>query len=373
MASLHDAALDDSHWPAASAVINEACGAKGNFLVTGDGESQDDIQIFFARFCLHGRRRPDLERLYFETYHGVDESAARIRQLPDSRIVHVSSLYTEDEMKASVVYNEALPGADIRDGLCVRLDGPRRSRIAWAIADPVDGDGWTSDRVGMIERVLPHLRQFVRVRQALVDARALGSSDAALLENPRCGALQLDPRGQIVAANDRARNLLRAGRGLADPEGRLRAAAPEDDDRLQKLLAAALPPFGGQGASGSMLVRSGTRGPQLVLHACPVGPAVSDARPSAVAALVLVADVVGRASIDPGRVAAVLGLSPAESGVAAALAEGGSIADIALTTGRTEGTVRWHLKRIFAKLRLSRQLDLVKLVLSVANIPQAPH
>ncbi len=36
-------------------------------------------------------------------------------------------------------------------------------------------------------------------------------------------------------------------------------------------------------------------------------------------------------------------------------------------TGRKEDTVYWHLKRIYHKLDISRQADLVRLVLSVAE------
>ena len=37
VALLHEAALDDARWPAASGLIDEACRAKGNSLILGDG------------------------------------------------------------------------------------------------------------------------------------------------------------------------------------------------------------------------------------------------------------------------------------------------------------------------------------------------
>ena len=227
--------LDDPHWPAASSLIDEACGSKGNRLVSGDGVVQEEFELFLTRFCFRGQCHPELERLYFDVYHGLDERVPRVRQLPDSQVVHVSFLYTENEMKTSVVYNEALPRSDTSDSRNVRLDGPHGSRIAWAIADSVDGDGGSSAQVVTIKRLLPHLRQFVRVRQALVDARALGSSLIALLENTRRGVIQLDLRGRIVAANDRARSLLRSGDGLTDEDGLLHASLREDGARQQTL------------------------------------------------------------------------------------------------------------------------------------------
>ena len=143
LTSFNSAMLDDALWPAAAGLIDEFCGAKGNFLIFGDGATQDDVDIFFARFCFGGQRREDLERLYFGTYHAVDERLPRLRLLPDSRLAPVRSLFTEEEMKTSALYNEGLEISDTSDSLNVRLDGPEGSRIVWVVADPVAGDGWS--------------------------------------------------------------------------------------------------------------------------------------------------------------------------------------------------------------------------------------
>ena len=66
-------------------------------------------------------------------------------------------------------------------------------------------------------------------------------------------------------------------------------------------------------------------------------------------------------------VARTLGLTLAESQVAAWLADGTHLRDIARATGLTEGAIYWHLKQIYRKLPISRQVDLVRLVLSIAE------
>ena len=369
LASLHEATFDDAHWPAASALIDEACGSKGNMLVFADGAPVDGVQILFARFCFRGERYEERERGYFTDYYPLDERVPRIRQLPDSRLVHVSSLFTEEEMKSSPVYNEAVVHCDARDSLNVRLDGPNGSRIVWTMADPVEGEGWSTWRVETLERLLPHLRQFVRVRHALLDAGALGSSLAALLENTGFGVIELDRRAGVVAANDRARAILRKGDALCDRDGGLHARLP-DDDALQSLLSRALPPFGGQGTSGSMLLNRAQSARPLVLHVSPVNHTSEDARASRVGALALLVDPMDRALVEPELVQSVLGLRPAESHLAVSLTQGKSIRDIAVETGRSEGTLRWHIKNIFTRLGITRQIDLVRLVLSLADIPK---
>ena len=86
----------------------------------------------------------------------------RFRQLPDSRLTHVTDLYTAEELKTSPTYNEALARAGQQDAVNTRLDGPDGSHITWGLGDPVDSDGWGSSRIAMVTGLLPHIRQFVR-------------------------------------------------------------------------------------------------------------------------------------------------------------------------------------------------------------------
>ena len=144
----------------------------------------------------------------------------------------------------------------------------------------------------------------------------------------------------------------------------------EDDDALQALLGRALPRFGSPGESGSSTARRDALSPRLVLHASPVGGGDIEMRPSRIAALVLLVDPASQGRIDPGQVEALLGFSRAESQVAVLLAQGRSIREIAASTGRTEGTIRWHVKQIFASNGISRQVELVQMVQALADIPR---
>ena len=370
VAALHDAALDEARWSAASALIDDACRTKGNMLVFGDGQSRDDAAILMARFYYRGQRDRALEREYFGVYYPRDERVPRLRRLPDGQLVHVRSLYTEQEAKSSATYNEVLPRSHTRNSLHVRLDGPDGSRIVWVLADSIDGAEWSPAQIGLIRRLLPHVRQFVRVRHTLAEAGALGASLGAMLDSSAAGVVQLDRRGRIVEANDRARSLLRRGDGLLDRNGSLDARAPADNAELQRLLARALPRFGGQGVGGSMTVGRTLDLPRLVLHVSPVDDGEGDMRAKRVAALALIVDPGSRTRIDPDLVAATLELTPMESRVAVWLAEGKTVRDIARALGRTENTVRWHMKNIFNKHDISRQFELVQLVLALAGLPE---
>ena len=270
-------------------------------------------------------------------------------------------------LKTSPSYNDIWRRAHYQQGLTVRLDGPDRSHMTWGLGDPVASAGWGSAKIALLQRLLPQIRQFVCVRQALVRAGARATTAAALLENPRIGVIHLDRRGQIREINDRAGRLLRYAEGLSEREGVLRAPTAADQCRFEQLVAAALPGGGAVPVSGSMLLRRASGAPPLVVHVKPVAVPHPDYAARYVAALVLIVEPRSQHRIDPDLVATTLGLTPMESRIAVGLAEGQSVREMAAATGRTPGAITWHLKQIYRRQSVSGQVDLVRLVLSIAE------
>ena len=123
LASLYDAMLDETHWPATSALIDEACGVVGNALLVAEGPP-DDIRVLFVGLYYRGQRRLDLEREYLDIYHPINEAIPRQLQLPAGQLVPIPDLYTAEERHTSRTYNEALPRYTNQHGLNVLLDGP---------------------------------------------------------------------------------------------------------------------------------------------------------------------------------------------------------------------------------------------------------
>ena len=370
LAALYEAALDDTRWPAASALIEEAVGTGGSALSVGAG-FDDDARITFSRYLERGQSRADLAREYASVYHQHDEALPRLRLLPHGQRVHVPDLYTEDERKTSLVYNEAFQRWRSHEGLYVRFDGPAGSRIVWTVANPVGGDGWESARLRLHEGLLPHVHRAILTRQALAAADALGSGLAGLLDNERIGVVQLDRGGRVLAANGPALDILRRGDGLIERDGALDAVLPADRSRLQRLLARALPDTLGEASSGgSMTVQRSSGRSRLALHVCPVGDRAADFGGHRVAALVLVVDPARRPRIDAQRVAATLGLTPSEGRMSALLAQGLKVREIAAATGWAENYVRWTIQQVYKKLGASGQVDLVRQVLAADSLPR---
>ena len=365
MTSLHEAMLDDAHWPASSLLIDETLGTLGNAMLIGAG-LEDDVRILFAAAYYRGERREDLEREYIQNYHPWDERVPRIRKLPDSKLVHVTELYTEQELRTSRTYNEFSNRSSNQNSLNVRLDGPDGSHITWVINDPVKSGDWSSAQTGLIKRLLPHIRHFVAVRQALANAEAQGDPPISLLDNTCLGVIMLHRSGRILEANEPARSILNRGDVLFARGGLLRARQPADNARLERLLAQVLPRYGEIPESGSLIVRRPPGSPSLVVYTSPLSSHLIDFGLKSLAALVLVVDPASRPRIDPTLVAEALDLTPSQSEVAVMLAAGHGIQDIALATGRQPSTVRTLVKQIHRRQGVTSRAEVVRLVLSLS-------
>ena len=64
LGAMHDTVLDDTLWPQASALIDDACGTTGNTLVASEGFAATARVHFRACYC-RGVRNEELEEDYF--------------------------------------------------------------------------------------------------------------------------------------------------------------------------------------------------------------------------------------------------------------------------------------------------------------------
>ena len=89
--------------------------------------------------------------------------------------------------------------------------------------------------------------------------------------------------------------------------------------------------------------------------------------------LVLVSDLMSRRRFNLPFCATQFGLTPAETRVAAAIAEGSTLNEIAESTKCAIGTVRVHLRRIMAKTGAHSQAQLVGLLFQSLGMFELPE
>lgn len=187
------------------------------------------------------------------------------------------------------------------------------------------------------------------------DSPARGAFDA-LADSFAHGFAVLSRGGELLYANAALQALLATGDGLALDAQRLTHSEPLQAQRLATLL---LQVACERGRANSMGLPRPSGRPAYGLLARGLG--TTDDTGAAV--IVYVSDAASRLDLPRELVQRVLGLTPAESGIAARLADGDDVDDIVSALGIRAATVRVHLRNIYRKLGISRQSDLVRLVL----------
>lgn len=179
----------------------------------------------------------------------------------------------------------------------------------------------------------------------------------------------VDEARGIWEANAAAREILRTSDVLHDHAGVLACSSPEDTHALTETIRTLQRSNVRADARSRRSALSLQRADGSRLHLF-----VSLVRPDecmglfgkAVRALVIIHDgQQGAGDLDPGLVAESFSLTPAEARVAVKLAEGRTVKDIATEHRTSVATVRCQVQQALQKAGVTRQTDLVRLLLAL--------
>ncbi len=163
--ALHDAAFEDTHWPRAMALIDDACQLHGSHLALVD-TSLGSPEYLYSRFFSRGVVLHELERDYASRYFASDERIPRMLLLPVGCWLSNSEVHTDQEPKTTT-YDEVMERFGGTKQLQVRLNGLGDSHIFWTVTRLTTQGDWRVSQLRILARLLPHVRHAVQVRQAL--------------------------------------------------------------------------------------------------------------------------------------------------------------------------------------------------------------
>ena len=139
------------------------------------------------------------------------------------------------------------------------------------------------------------------------------------------------------------------------------------DRRADAMLAQSLlqPQSHGGGQAGAIPIAATPELPASIVHVIPLRGAISGIFSAASCLLVITA--VARPQIASAQVIqGLFDLTPAEAKVARGIAAGKTVDDLANEAGLAVGTVRQQLKSVFSKTGVSRQTELVAVLIGSA-------
>lgn len=173
---LQEAVFDETRALNLADSIDGACGLVGNQLAVTSSAGEPDMDCLFQQAQVRGLPQEDLELEYLERYAHRDERLPRLSVRPMGKPYHNTELWTESERKRLSMYRSFLPRVCSNDQLIVRMRGRGDTTVFWTLSREMDGGGWSFENVERIERLVPHVAHFVRVRQALAAADARGGN-----------------------------------------------------------------------------------------------------------------------------------------------------------------------------------------------------
>lgn len=224
---------------------------------------------------------------------------------------------------------------------------------------------------GLLRTLYPHLERSLRLYAAQKRQEAERALYEDTLDHFVLGSVMLDGALEIMRVNKAAAAIIDAHPGIAIARGRLRPADPARRRELDRALQRALAADAGDGRERrGELVRLDTPGEKpLGLLVYPVTQARYYQGAHAPSVAVYLTDLAQKLeALQPTRdssqalVAQLFGLTPQEARLALLLADGCTLAAAAQQMGVAEAAARSYSKRIYAKMGIKSQSDIVRLV-----------
>ena len=268
-----------------------------------------------------------------------------------------------DPHRATEFYTDWMQPNRLEDGLFVRLtDG--RNPTCFVVASPRRAESFaTPDRTKVLNGLVPHLQQAMRIRDKLSALDDKAAELAGALEVIRHGILIVALDQLVVTLNSVAERILRAEDGLCLRSGRVALINPRDAIELCSAVSDAVIGDGSgvRGARSFTCSRPSGRRPYIV-HVLPSHRRQSDESLRRAMALLLVIDPEDEPEPAATLLRRLYHLTGTEADVALHVMRGVDLKQISEILSVSVTTVRTHLQHVFDKTDTHRQAELVHLL-----------
>lgn len=301
---------------------------------------------------------PKLGAIFAETI-SINPRIKAINEAPALEVIADADFITPGEWRAHTFYQEIALPWDVPFIAMTTLERQKDALIALAAIRSQREGHITGEQREVFAALAPYVRSAVRTQIALEGHGAAvltGAMDALSIPVFAC-----DRAGRVGSLTQAAEALVTSGQGLQLRARYLGARQPEDAKALSDAIGAAVI---GSAQPGPPLLRTVlVRGPDhnaapLVLDVFPL-PSLPYQFTFVPKALVVVRGARGSTARRAAVLQAAYALTSAEIQITDHLAQGQSAELIAVKRGVAIETVRTQIKAIMAKLRVSRQVELV--------------
>ena len=373
---LYQGALEPQPWQSALPALREALDAQVVSLVLRPPSADDEGVILN---CVRQDESVDNSHVTLADPNDWEVSAYREQffsldpfvSLPLDKVIALEDILPDKDLVTSDYYLHYLKPINLFRILGVDTSEPggmlARLRFSRRASEP----RFKATERQLLTLLTPHLSRAIEMYAKLNRMTSERDLYAGAVNQLSVASIILDEQGRMLTTNAVGRALLDQGEGLSLRDGHLHIEGRNINKELQEALTSIIREqlHGETSMVRALRVpRPGGRS-DLGLVVRPVPAAQWSEGQVSPSAAVFISDPDLQESTSRPILGALFELTPAEANLATLLARGLSLAQVSVAQNISQHTARAQLKSIFAKTGVSRQAELVRLVLkSVASL-----
>lgn len=300
---------------------------------------------------------------YVDYYLKRDVWSAELIKKPPLQF-HGSQALSDRAFLGSEFYCDYARGADVRHACGAYIEDPHQGRaFRVTLQRSHSHQPFSREELLTLDAFVPHIQNALSIHKRNIDGEITRMGLEAVGRIVESAAFLLSPRGELLAHNSLGEELLR--RGIALSSGRrLRFKHAQLDRQAARLLhdLVAFADNRQDQARRYARIGDGSDGYQMTIEPWLI-PSIRPGYQELGALLQLKPNGL-RSQLSHQGLRKLFGLTPSEASVVQGLAEGLSAAQIAGQLNVKESTVRSHIKASYIKLGVSKQSELLGVVLS---------
>jgi DNA-binding CsgD family transcriptional regulator len=269
------------------------------------------------------------------------------------------------ELRESEYYRQFLEPAGVLHILGVDAREPAGMEARLRVSRGHDDAPFTPADKRLLTRLSPHLGRALEISARLARSESERELYAGAVGQLAVGSIILDGRGRVLSTNQVAADLLARGDGIRLAGYELRFDDAQTGRQLQQVVAKVLDAHLRRAPAvvEALRVRRASGKPDLGLVVRPVPRSAWSEDQSSPTVAVFVSAPEVETPTSELLVRQLFEFTPAETRLALRLAGGLSLGEACEDLGISPHTGRAHLKTIFAKSGVTRQAELVRLIL----------
>lgn len=355
--TIYDAAVSLDRWPVALSQLGKIFGSHRVAMVDRNLETMQGGAVGMD---------PSNSCEYFSVWRNHNIYNNRTLSWRAGEIITGEQILPSSDLLFSDYYNGFLKPRDCYHLLRISLQVEDHTHQSISLTRSRSADAFEKSDVELASRLLPHLQRVALITHRLQTSGVTLAAIATLLEDNPTGIVLLSHSGKVLLANRTVREMAHLADAFRLRQDRIEVLREGDNALLQHLIRGAT----GQsdimelrGGPVSLPRRSGRRDYAVMVAPLAVASEVLE-RPGAVACI-LITDPETVPKRPQAMLRQIYGMTEGEVRLADRLIGGDSPERAAAALGIKVSTARVHLAALFRKTQTHRQVELVRLLLSL--------